>query len=308
MITRVEDILTQARSRPVKPRLAVAGSASAEMLEVVVQAHEQGLAESVLFGDEAKTRSIAAELSLDISPLEIVDSADHVQSVVGALTSIQQGRTDILCKGVVPTRSVLKGLLDKSLGFRTDRAFSHAAVFNVPGEQRLLIISDAGVNVQPDLSRKRDILLNSVDVAHSVGIERPKVAILSFVEDVTDSGISSQSDAVALTRMCDEGAITGCVVAGPYSLDVAISAEAARIKGVDDEVAGQADIIVMNDIGMGNILYKALLLWCKPVLAAVIMGAKVPVVSPSRADSIDTKLNSIALATRMLDWQEDLTA
>ena len=307
MITRVEDILARAKDRPIKPRLAVAGSDSAETIEVVVRAHQQGLAESVLFGDETKTRKAAESLSLDISPFELVDCDDPAQSVDGALSCIRQGGADVLCKGLAPTRTILKGLLNKKLGFRTGRAFSHAAVFNVPGEQRVLIISDAGVNVQPDLPRKRDILLNSVDVAHLLGIERPKVAILSFVEDVTDSRISSQSDAVALKRMSDEGEITGCDVAGPYSLDVALSAAAARIKGVDGPVAGRADIIVMNDIGMGNILYKALLLWCKPVLAAVIMGATVPVVSPSRADSIDTKVNSIALAAMILDWQEDPT-
>jgi len=157
------------------------------------------------------------------------------------------------------------------------------------------------VNVQPDLSRKRDILLNSVDVAHVLGFGRPRVAILSFVEEVTDPRIGSQQDAADLKQMYLDGSITGCVVEGPYSLDVALSPEAAKIKGVEGEVAGHADIVVMHDIGMGNILYKALLLWCKPVIAAVVMGATVPVVSPSRADSMATKMNSIALATLILD-------
>ena len=307
MITRVEDILALAKARPNKPRLAVAGSDSAETLTVIGQAHTQGLADSVLFGDADKTRAAAEAVSLDLAPFELIHCANHAESVHCALDHIRQGQADLLCKGLAPTRTVLKGLLDKTAGFRTDRAFSHAAVFNLPGEQRVLVISDAGVNVQPNLARKRDILLNAVDVAHMMGIQRPKVAILSFVEDVTDSGIGSQNDAVALRQMCDTGDITGCAVGGPYSLDVALSADAARIKGVDDEIAGRADIIVMNDIGMGNILYKALLLWCKPVLAAIIMGATVPVVSPSRADSIETKLNSIALATMILDWQEEPT-
>ena len=308
MITRVEDILAQATNRPVKPVLAVVGSDSAETLAVVAQAHDRGLARSVLFGDEAETRAAAETLSLDLSPFDVVHCADHAQGVREALTWIREGRADVLCKGISPTRTILKGLLNRKLGFRTDRAFSHVAVFNVPGEQRVLIISDAGVNVQPDLSRKRDILLNSVDLAHIIGIPCPKVAILSFIEEMTDSRVGSQQDATDLKQMYRDGSIPGCVVAGPFSLDVALSPEAARIKGIDDEVAGRADIIVMHDLGMGNILYKALLLWCKPVLASVIMGATVPVASTSRADSLETKLNSIALAAMILDWRKEATA
>jgi len=301
MITRVEEILTLAKKRPTKPRLAVVGSESTSVLDVVAAAHEHGLAESILFGDPDKTRQAAEELALDLSPFELVAAETASEAAHLGLARIAEGGADILCKGLVPTRTLIKGMLDKTFSFRTERALSHVGVFNVPAEDRLLIISDAGVNVQPDLSRKRDILLNSVDVAHVLGFGRPRVAILSFVEEVTDPRIGSQQDAADLKQMYLDGSITGCVVEGPYSLDVALSPEAAKIKGVEGEVAGHADIVVMHDIGMGNILYKALLLWCKPVIAAVVMGATVPVVSPSRADSMATKMNSIALATLILD-------
>jgi phosphate butyryltransferase len=296
VISQVEEILELARRRPAKPRVAVAGAESIPLLEVIDAAHSVGIAESILFGRRDRIVELAGRLSMDLGPYEVVDCKDAAACVQAALEHIRDGSAGILCKGTVPTRSVLKGVLNKRWGFRTERALSHLGVFNVPGENRVMIITDAGVNVQPNLSRKRDILLNAVDLAHTLGLERPRVAILSFVEEVTDRRIGSQADAEQLERMYKDGSITGCVVEGPYSLDVALSAEAARIKGVEGEVAGRADVIVMHDIGMGNILYKAMLLWCKPVIAAAVVGARIPIVSPSRADSMETKLNSIALS------------
>ena len=191
---------------------------------------------------------------------------------------------------------MLKGLLNRKYGLRTERLLSHVSVFNVPGEQRVLIITDAGVNVTPDVTKKRDIVLNAVELAHILGNPRPKVAMLSFVEEATDRQVRLTADADDIAGMYRHGEITGCVVEGPYSLDVALSKEAAQLKDVTGEVAGQADILVMHDIGMGNVLYKALLLWCNPTIAGVIMGSRVPINVCSRADSMNTKLNSIALA------------
>jgi phosphate butyryltransferase len=300
MITRVEEILAIARDTTPSPRIVLAGSENASALETTVRAHHEGFAEAVLVGDPDKTRALAEEQSLDISDIELIDRFSAADCVATALERIHAGQADILVKGYISTQVMLKGVLDRSYGFRTDRALSHISVFNIPEEQRVLIITDAGVNVQPDLSRKRDILLNAVDMAHALDMERPKVAVMSFVEGKADSRIGSQADAHALRELYLDGKIPGCVVEGPYSFDVALSREAAEIKGITGEVAGQADIIVMNDLGMGNILYKALLLWVKPMLAAVVMGANIPLVVPSRADSIQTKLNSVALATVVL--------
>jgi phosphate butyryltransferase len=168
-----------------------------------------------------------------------------------------------------------------------------------------MIITDAGVNVQPDLDRKMHILLNAVDVGHILGNGRPKVAMLSFVEEANDPSVKSTSEANSITEMYRTGQIADCIVEGPYSLDVALSPEAAKIKGVKGEVAGRADVIVMHDIGMGNVLYKALLLWCKPVLASVVMGAKIPLIVTSRADSMKTKLNSIALGIVTAEYRRE---
>jgi phosphate butyryltransferase len=300
MITRVEEILAGAKAVSQSPRLVLAGSENRASLETTVMARQIGLADALLVGDPDKTREVADKYDLDIDGIELIPEFDQASCVSTALDRIKAGEADILVKGQISTHVMLKGVLDRKYGFRTDRALSHISVFNVPHENRVLIITDAGVNVQPDLTRKRDILLNAVDMAHALDFERPKVAVMSFVEEVTDPKIGSLADAQALREMYLAGDMPGCVVEGPYSFDVALSREAAEIKGVNGEVAGQADIIIMNDIGMGNILYKALLLWVKPTIASVVMGAKVPLVVPSRADSIDTKLNSIALSVMVL--------
>ncbi len=296
MLTRVEDILIDAMGQTPTPRLVVAGAENASALETAVMAHERGLAESVLFGDADAILAVAQDEGLSLEGIEIVDQPDGPSAVAASLDRIKAGHADILMKGQVSTHVLLKGVLDRKYGFRTDRALSHISAFNVPGEERILIISDAGVNVEPDLKRKLDILLNAVDLGHSLGCEQPKVAVMSFVEEIANSRFDSQADAKALREMYLAGDIPGCIVEGPYSFDVSLSVEAARIKGIEGEVAGRADVIVMNDIGVGNILYKALLLWVKPTIASVVMGAKIPLVVPSRADSKETKLNSVALA------------
>jgi len=296
MITRVEELLTLAKALDRKFSLVLAGSENPPALETVGIAHKRGLIRAILVGDPEQTAKAAEAAQLDLKELEFLHAADHTEAVDQSLSLIRDGEAEILMKGQVPTRTMLKGLLNRRYGLRTDRLLSHVSVFNVPGEERILIITDAGVNVTPDVSKKRDIVLNAVELAHILGNPRPKVAMLSFVEEATDRQVRLTADADDIAGMYRRGELTGCVVEGPYSLDVALSKEAAQLKGVTGEVAGQADILVMHDIGMGNVLYKALLLWCNPTIAGVIMGARVPINVCSRADSMNTKLNSIALA------------
>ncbi len=296
MITRVEELLTIAKSFDRKFSVVLAGSENAPALETVDIAQKRGLVQAVLVGDPEETAKAAEQVGADLSDFEFIGVPDHTEAVNESLTIIRSGEAEILMKGQVPTRTMLKALLNRTSGLRTDRLLSHVSIFNVPGAERILIITDAGVNVTPDVSKKRDILLNAVDIAHILGNPRPKVAMLSFVEEATDRQVRLTADADDIAEMYRTGEITGCVVEGPYSLDVALSKEAAEFKGVTGEVAGEADILVMHDIGMGNVLYKALLLWCNPTIAGIIMGAKVPINVCSRADSMNTKLNSIALA------------
>ncbi len=306
MITQVEQILIQAKQAADKPRLVLVGAENESSLAAAVAAQAAGLAEVALVGDRAAVAAVADLLGVDISPLELIDRDNPGDCVTAALDMVEAGLADVIVKGQVTTHVLLRGVLNKKYGLRTDRALSHTSVFNVPGEDRVLLVTDTGVNVQPDLQRKRDIIMNAVDIAHALGIDRPKVAVMSFVEEVTDPRIGSLVDAKRLAGMGRDGSITGCVIEGPYSLDVALSAEAARIKGIDSEVAGRADIIVMNDIGMGNILYKALLLWVKPTIASIVLGAKIPLVVPSRADTTASKFDSIALSILVLQHRQGL--
>lgn len=296
MIRRVEQFLTMAKALERKFSLVLVGSENPPALETVDVARRRGLVRAILVGDPERTAWAAEQNHVDLGGFEFIAATDPTQAVEEALEVIRAGGAEILMKGQVPTRTMLKGLLNKKSGLRTDRLLSHVSVFNVPGEDRILIITDAGVNVQPDVSKKRDILLNAVELAHILDNPRPKVAMLSFVEEATDRQVRLTADADNIAEMYRTGEITGCVVEGPYSLDVALSKEAAELKGVTGEVAGQADILVMHDIGMGNVLYKALLLWCNPTIAGIVMGARVPINVCSRADTMDTKLNSIALA------------
>lgn len=295
MITRVEEILSLAKKTGRKYRMVVAGAESHSAMETVAEAAKSGLIESVLVGDPAKVRTVAQELNIDLDDFEFHPMSDPTEAMNKSCRIIADGQADFLFKGIYSTRIFLKGVLSREFNFRTDRILSHVGVFNVPGEDRIMIISDAGVNVDPDLEKKKHILLNAVELAHILGNPRPRVAMLSFVEEVTDPKIRSTAEAKSIADMYRMGEIKDCVVEGPYSLDVAMSPEAAAIKGVKGEVAGRADVVVMHDIGMGNVLYKTLLLWCNPVLAAVVMGARIPLIVTSRADSMRTKLNSIAL-------------
>ncbi len=306
MITQVEQILAQAEQLATKVRLVLAGAENEAALETVVAAHARGMAEAVLVGDRSAVAAAADRLALDISPLELIDRASPSECVTGALDVVQAGQADILVKGQVSTHVLLRGVLNKKYDLRTDRSLSHTGVMDVPGEQRVMLITDAGVNVAPDLGRKRDIVLNAVEIAHTLGMARPRVAIMSFVEEVIDERIESLTEARELAAMSRDGRIPDCVVEGPYSLDVALSPEAAKIKDVDSEVAGRADVIIMNDIGMGNVLYKALLLWVKPTIASVVLGAKIPLVVPSRADTPASKLNSVALSILVLQHRRGL--
>jgi len=300
MITRVEDILGLVRSLDKKYRFVLACADDESALGAVDTARKMGLIEAILVGQEGKIAAVADKIGVNMGDFECVEAGGDVEAVDTSLELIKAGRADIIMKGHVNTRCVLKGVLNKKYGFHTGRILSHIGLFNLPDADRILIVTDAGANLEPNTASKKDILLNAVDVAHALGNECPRVAMLSFIEsDVPDPRVRSTKEALIITEMNKRGEITGCVVGGPYSLDVAVSPEAAKIKGVKGEVAGKADIVVTHDVGVGNVLYKAMMLWCHTAMACTIMGAKISVNIASRADSMDTKLNSIALSILM---------
>lgn len=304
MIQHAEDMIDRVKKLGVKHQLCVAGADDPDIIQIADEARKKGVVDSTLVGSKDKILKIANDLSIDPDHFNIVDKPDPEEGVKEAVRLIETGACDILMKGRVRTADLMGRMLEDEHNLRTDRIVSHVAAFTVPGEDRMMLITDAGINIAPSLKWKRDIILNAVDVAHSVGIECPRVAVLSFIEKTENKDIhpgirASTEDAEKLAQMNKDGLIPGCVVEGPYALDNAISMYAAEKKGIHGEVAGRADILVAHDINMGNAIYKSLQVWVRAVMASVVVGFKIPVVLPSRTDSRESKLQSIGLAIHL---------
>lgn len=306
MIHHSSDLIKYASAIEHKSRLIIAGSDETDVVKTVVSAVEAGLVDATMVGHKEEILHIADTEKLDISNIEIVDESDRLLCIEKSLELIRDGHGDILMKGQVMTGDLMKKVMDRAYGLRTDRILSHVAVFSAPGEDRLTLITDAGINISPDLTRKRDIILNAVDVAHALGIAVPKVAVLSYIEKVKYSSVRSTMDASLLAGMNRDGDIPGCIVEGPYALDNAISMEAAKMKGINGRVAGQADVLVTHDINMGNAIYKALQVWVKVTLAGIVVGSNSPIVVPSRADSKESKLMAISLAIIVNNYMKSM--
>ncbi len=279
-------------------RLAVAVAQDAEVLLAVDKARQLRIATAVLVGDEAEIRSIAAQRNIDLSDYEIIHESDKVEACRKAVKLVRDKRADVVMKGIVDTAIILKAVLDKEIGLRDAPVLSHVAVFEVPGFDRLLYLSDAAMNIAPDLEAKKHILKNTVKVAHALGNDAPIAACLCAVEKVNPK-MQATLDAAALVEANKTGEIKGCTVMGPLALDNAISVEAAHHKGITDPNAGRADILLVPAIEVGNVFYKSMVFMAKAQNAGVIVGAKAPIVLTSRADSDETKLNSIALALKI---------
>jgi phosphate butyryltransferase len=280
------------------PKVAIARSAEGFVLRAGLDAYERGLAEPVLIGDMDATRRIADERGLDISPFRSIDARDDQSAVAEAVRLFREGEAQLIMKGLVSTATLLKAVLDKQTGVpHASRILSHVAVFESPMDGRLMLMTDPGVNINPTLQRKVDILKNALDVARCLGMVRPRAAILAATEKINYPAMPATLDADILTKMGAKGEFGDAEVAGPLSLDLAVSGEIAACKRVSGPVVGHADILVTPNIEAGNILYKSLSVFCGCVMAAVVVGSRVPVVVPSRGDSNASKFHSIALAS-----------
>jgi len=279
------------------PRVAIARSAEGHVLRAGVDAYARGMAEPVLIGDLEATAKVAAERGLDISRFRAIDMPDDQAAVAEAVRLFREGEADFIMKGLVSTATLLKAVLNKETGVpHPSRILSHVSVFESPVDGRLMIMTDPGVNIQPTLQRKADILRNALDVARALGMARPRVAVLAATEKVNYPAMPATLDADILTKMARKGEFGDALVQGPLSLDLAVSAQAAASKRCTGDVAGCADILLTPNIEAGNILYKSLSTLCGCVMAAVVVGSRVPVVVPSRGDSDASKFHSIALA------------
>ena len=292
-----KEIINLARERGPKT-ISVACCQDKEVLMAVEMARKERIANSILIGDIEKTKEIAKEIDLDLSNYELIHIEDLSEASLKSVELVSQGKADMVMKGLVDTSIILKAVLDKEKGLRTNNVLSHVAVFDIEYYDRLLFITDAAMNLAPELNVKKQIIENACTVAHSLDIEIPKVAVLCAKEKVNPK-MKDTVDAKELEEMCNRAEITGCIVGGPFALDNAVSIEAAKHKGITHPVAGQADILLAPDIEAGNILYKSLVFFSKSKNAGVIVGAKAPIILTSRADSEETKLNSVALGVLM---------
>ncbi|WP_374931636.1 phosphate butyryltransferase [Neobacillus driksii] len=279
--------------------VAVAVAEDEEVIEAVVEALKRNLANFILFGDNEKINTILNVKHKDQQKsnksLTVVHADSNTMAAELAVRAVSTKEATVLMKGNIPTSVLLKSVLNKEYGLRTGNILSHVAVFEIPDYDRFTIVTDAGMNIAPDLEEKAQMIRNAAAIARAIGIEYPKVAPIAAVE-VVNPAMQATIDGAALTIMNKRGQITGCIVDGPLALDNAVSALAAEHKGIQSEVAGRADILLVPAIEVGNVLYKSLIYFAKAKVGAVIAGAKAPIVLTSRADSAESKLYSLALA------------
>lgn len=278
-----------------RKKVAVSAAQDEPVLRAVQGSWERGIADAILVGDEAKIREIAASIDMDLTPFEIINEPDVEAAALTAVKLVHDKKADILLKGMLETKTFLKSVLNKEVGLRSDKLLSHVCVFEIEGFDRLLFFTDVAFNTYPTLEEKAQMIANAVEVAHACGIEVPKVAPICAVE-VVNPKMQPTVDAKALTDMYENGEITGCEVYGPLSMDMAIDAEAAHHKGLENSVAGHADVLLFPNIDAGNITYKILVRTAKVKNGNLLVGTTAPVILTSRSDDFETKMNSIALA------------
>ena len=292
---KYERLVAFAATLPPTPT-AVAHPCDHDSLSAVVEAARLKLIAPILVGPRAKIEAAAKEGNLDLGDLPIVDAAHSHAAAECAVQLVHEGRAQALMKGSLHTDELMAAVVARATGLRTERRVSHCFIMDVPGRAEALIITDAAVNITPTLDEKRDIVQNAIDLAHALRFPVARVAILSAMETV-NSKVPSTLEAAALCKMADRGQITGGILDGPLALDNAISEEAAKIKGIDSPVAGHANVLVVPDLEAGNMLAKSLTFLAGADAAGIVLGAKVPIILTSRADSVITRLASCAVAS-----------
>jgi phosphate acetyltransferase len=291
---KYEKLIERCKSLPATPT-AVAHPCDESSLRGAVDAAKAGLIAPILVGPRARIEALAKQHGLDIGKFEIVDTPHSEASAAAAVALVREGRAEALMKGSLHTDELMGAVVKRDTGLRTSRRVSHCFLMDVPGHPDGLIITDAAVNIAPTLKDKVDIVQNAIDLAHDCGVDDVRVAILSAMETVNPD-VPSTIEAAALCKMADRKQITGAVLDGPLALDNAISPEAAKIKKIDSPVAGRANVLVVPDLEAGNMLAKSLSFLAGADAAGIVLGARVPIILTSRADSVMTRLASCAIA------------
>ena len=283
---------------------AVAHPCDESSLSAAVDAAKLGLIVPILVGPKAKIEAVARQGKLDISAYQIVEAAHSHAAAAKAVELVKAGKAEALMKGSLHTDELMAAVVRKDIGLRTARRISHCFVMDVPGHPDALIISDAAVNIAPTLADKVHIVQNAIDLAHALHLEPARVAILSAMETVNPQ-VPSTIEAAALCKMAERGQITGGILDGPLALDNAISPQAAQIKNIDSPVAGRANVLIVPDLEAGNMLAKSLSFLAQADSAGIVLGAKVPIILTSRADSVMARLASCAVAVLVAQARRD---
>ena len=284
MAKNFNELFSKLRENGMK-KVSVAVAQDEPVLEAVREAKELGIAEAVLVGNEEKIKEIAKKIGMNLADFEIINEPNDKKAALLAVELASTGKTDMVMKGLVDTATFLRSVLNKEVGLRTGQLMSHVSVFEIPGMDRLLFLTDAAFNTYPELKDKASMINNSVKVAHACGVQVPKVAVIGAVE-VVNPNMPATIDAALLAKMNDRGQIKGCIVDGPFALDNAIS----------EEAAGKADILLLPNIDVANVMYKTLTYMSECKNGGLLVGTSAPVILTSRADSFETKVKSIAIA------------
>ena len=303
---RYRELIALAQKQtPIK--VAVAHPCDDVSLRGALEARRLGLIEPILVGPTARIKAVAEKANLDLDDVELLNADYSEASAAAAVELVTKGRVEGLMKGSLHTDELMGAIVSRHSGIRTNRRISHCFIMDVPGHPEPLIITDAAVNITPDLDEKVDIIQNAIDLAHAIGVKEVRVAILSAMETVT-AKVPSTIEAAALCKMAERGQITGALLDGPLALDNAISPEAAAIKNIVSPVAGRANVLVVPDLEAGNMLAKSLSFLAHADAAGIVLGARVPVILTSRADTLLSRLASCAVAVMVATARRKSTA
>lgn len=279
--------------------ISVAVAQDLDVLQALEKANQSNLADAILVGDQQKLEKLAKEHRIKLSNFEIENVSDETEAVKKSIRYVREKKADVLMKGLCSTATLMKHVLDKENGLRRSNLLSHLAIFEISSYPKLIFMSDAALNIAPTLEEKIYITENAIFAAHRLGIEKPKVAIITAVEKINPGKMPATTDAAILSKMSERGQIKGAVIDGPLALDNAFSRKSCEVKGIVSEVGGDADIAIVPEIESGNIFYKLMSYLAGAKTAGIIIGASVPIVLTSRSDSEETKFLSIAAAARV---------
>jgi phosphate butyryltransferase len=298
MIDKFDQIVAEVKSSTNR-NIAVAVAQDQDILEALDRAKQANIADAILVGNQPKIEKISKQLSINLSHFEVVHAPNEMNAIHMAIKFVHQGTANLLMKGLCSTANLMKAVLDKDKGLSHSTLLSHLGIFEVPTYPKLILMSDAALNISPTLAEKIGITENAIEFAHKLGINKPKVAIIAAVEKVNPEKMPATVDAALLAKMSDRGQIKGAFLDGPLAVDNAFSKKSCDIKGIQSKVGGETDIAIVPDIEAGNIFYKLMTYLAGAKTAGIILGAKVPIILPSRADSDATKFLSIASAVRV---------